>query len=558
MTATVGFSGCQTFRFPANPFAGAKLPGARIPVPRLPSLGKFPKPNFGNIASAIKTPAQQAINSSGNSIASANKQPPPAPNRKFDSTATDEKLAQSIRAGGKASAEGTTEPDFSIAKSDTNGELTPAQKRFKQALAKQRDKNSDLAAKANSNSKSNSNADLWSDYRPDASPSSSNSLPANSAQELAKVNRGLYDQYGKLTTGSSSPKLSEPFDPKSLADKSSDGGSAKTDQSIAGLRSQLEQLKARGSGNSDGYSVPTRTALEIAGTAPQTPAATPQVKLHKGFGGSAQLKSASNLANRGTVSIPDPTAPTNVLRASADEIPGLVQVTNVAEAGKYSATRFGGFAGNNTQPSELPTGSLLPQNSAGSEDLVANKFVQKTEPLKLPTLTATAESKPIEMALPRPVSEASLAALAENARAAEAAPKPKITFQNPIQQMAITMPQQAIPDVSASPATPAATTLATTTAVSTPAVSAFNLPATRSPRVTKNQFFSRPIQASAPLNTPAAPVQRVAQVQQDTAPLSIMNQPESAATALPAGLVTGDSTYAPGSVVKPQNESRWR
>ena len=104
MSASVGLTGCQMFRFPANPFAGAKLPGARLPVPKLPSLARLPKPNFGNIANAVRTPAQQAISSSVSAsapaVASAKRQPPPAPNRKFDSTSTDEKLAKSLQSKG--------------------------------------------------------------------------------------------------------------------------------------------------------------------------------------------------------------------------------------------------------------------------------------------------------------------------------------------------------------------------------------------------------------------------------------------------------------------------
>ena len=539
MSATVGFSGCQTFRFPANPFAGAKLPGVKLPVPRLPSLAKLPKPNFGNIARSVKTPARQAIDSSGTSIASASKQPPPAPSRKFDSTSTDEKLAKF------APVNKDVKPDIGFAKSDSGGELTPAQKRFKNALTKQQNAKTDFVAKANPNS------GLWSDYKPDPAHNSSNNVSANNIEELAKVNRGLYDQYGKLTTGSKSPKLSEPVDPEMFAAKAKNEDAEQANQSIAQLKSQLEKIKARGTGSSDEFTVPKRTAIEIAGTAPKAAIEkVAEVSLHKGFGSSAQLKPAGDLANRGTVNIPDPTAPANVLRASADQIPGLIQVTNVAEPGKYSNTNFGGYAKSNLQPSELPTGSLLPQNT---EDSVENKFVKIEQPLKIPTLTATAEPKPFEMPLPREVSDASLAALAENARAAEAAPQPKITFQNPIQQKSIA---NAPPTNAAFSASPSSSSLPPATAVTnTTAVSAFNLPATQSPRVTRNQFITSPMKSSAPLSTPAI---RVAQKQADFSPLSIMTKPETAATALPEGIVTGASTYAPGSVVKPQTESRWR
>ena len=532
------------FRFPANPFAGAKLPGARLPVPKLPSLARLPKPNFGNIANAVRTPAQQAISSSVSAsapaVASAKRQPPPAPNRKFDSTSTDEKLAKSLQSKGS-----NTKSDFSVAKGDANAELTPAQKRFKNALSEQQAKNRDVAAKTNPN------AGLWSDYRPDSTPSSSNNLSANQIEDLAKVNRGLYDQYGKLTTGNSSPKLSEPFDPKLFAAKAKESAAEKTDQSIAGLKSQLEKMKARGAGTSDEFSVPSRSAIEIAGTAPRTLANKAEISLHKGFGDSDKFKPAVSLANSGTVNIPDPTAPANVLRASANQIPGLVQATNVAGPGKYSSTNLGGYAANNIKPSDLPTGGSLPENT---EDLVENEFVKQKQQHEIPTLSATAKPEsPLEMPLPREVSDASLAALAENARAAEAAPQPKITFQNPIQQKSIQMPQQSAPVVLGSPSMPPATTVADTTAVS-----AFNLPATRSPRVTKNQFFGSPMQAAAPLKTPAASGDRVAEVQQAFSSQSIMSNSNSATTALPEGITTGESSYAPGSVVKPQAESRWR
>ena len=529
MTATVGVTGCQTFRFPANPFAGAKLPGARLPVPRLPSLAKLPKPNFGNIANAIRTPAQQAVAPSRTSIASAKKQPPPPPTRKFDSTSTDKKLAESLRANGG------TEPDFSVAKSAANAELTPAQKRFKEALAKQQLKNRDFVAKANPN------PGLWSDYEPDSTPSSSNNPSANNIEDLAKVNRGLYDQYGKLTAGNSSSKLSEAFDPKKFAVKPNNADSEKTVQSIAGLKLQLEKLKARGSGSSDEFSVPTRTALEIAGTAPLTPVKDSEATLHRGFGGSELLKPSTAYVNQGTVNIPDPTAPTNVLRASANQIPGLIQATNVGGPGNYSATRYGGYAEDKVDPSQLPTGSLLPQNG---DDLVSNEFVKEKQQLEIPTLTATAKPKTIDVPLPREVSDASLVALAERARAAEAAPTPKINFQNPIKQKSISMAQPTAPPVMM--------------VEKSPVVSAFNIPATQSPRVTRNQFFSSPLESSAPLKGQGTPVERVARANQDFSLPSIMSKPESAATALPADLVTGDSTYAPGSVVKPQAESLWR
>lgn len=552
MTATVGFTGCQTFRFPTNPFAGGKLPGARLPIPRLPSLAKLPKPNFGNIANAIKTPAQQAVGASVGTVASAKRQPPPAPNRKFDSTSTDQKLAESLR------SKETEKPDFDIAQNEAKADLTPAQKRFKAAISKHQAKDSDLAANKNANP----NPGLWGDYKPDLTPSSSNNPAANNLEELAKVNRGLYDQYGKLTTGNSSPKLSAPLDPKMFAAKTRSSEADEKEPSVAQLKSQLEKLKARGTGSSDEFFVPSRSAIEMAGTAaPAKPKA--EASLHKGFGGSDQLKPSNLYANQGTVNIPDPTAPTNVLRASANQIPGLVQATNVEGPGKYSSTSYGGYGENKLDPSDLPSGGLLPE---GNEDRVENKFAKVKQPQEIPTLTATSKPKEIEaLPLPREISDASRAALAESARAAAAAPKPKITFQNPITQKSIAMPEPTAATVAAAPAMPPAPVATPAASVaSTPAVSAFNLPATQSPRVTKNQFFSTPMKSSVPLDTPAVaaapatPAARVARVEQDFAPLSIMSDSAAAPTSVPSDLLTGDSAYAPGSVVKPKAQMQWR
>ena len=540
MAATVGFTGCQTFRLPGNPFAG-KLPMARLPVPKLPSLGKLPTPKFGNIARAIKTPAQQ-ITSSRTSIASAKNQPPPPPSRKFDSALTDEKFAQANPTEKKFT------PDFESAMGsgqDTGNELTAAQKRFKEAVA------GNKKAKSNVTASNNAGGGLWKDYQADPA----NSPAVNNIEDLAKVNRQLYDQYGKLTTGNTSSKLSESFDPKSFAAKATNADIEKTNQSVAELKAQLEKMKARGTGTSDDFSIPSRSAVELAGSAPLKPIEVkPEVAVHKGFGKQIQLKPASDLSMRGTVTVPDPTAPANVLRASAN-IPGLIQPTEIAGPGKYSDTQFGGYASNDVDPLELPTGSRLPDSS---DELVANKFVESMNQQEIPTLTATAKAKNFEMPLPREVSEASLAAIAENARVASEAAPPKITFQNPIVHTPVKMPQQV-----ASPApafAPPALPVTTAAAVAEPTPSSvFNLPATQSPRVTRNQFFQRPIESAVPLNVEAAPIERIAQAPtQEFAPMSIMQQPESAGTALPAGLVTGDSTYAPGSVVRPQNESLWR
>lgn len=524
-------------------------------MPKLPSLAKLPKPKFGNIARAIATPAQQVTSGAkSTSIASATRQPPPPPARKFDSAATDRQLAQALETKKKFT------PDVTADASEANGELTAAQKRFKEAIAKSQKPKTDLVAQKNTN------GGLWGDYRPDTAPSASNNATVNDIEDLAQINRNLYDQYGKLTTVASSPKLSQPIDASVFAAKVSDADIEKTNESVAELKAQLEKLKARGRGTSDEFSIPSRSAVELAGSAPLAPIKNePAPPLHKGFGKKIQLKPASDLANQGVVRIADPTAPANVLRASASEIPGLIQPTQVAGAGKYSATQFGGYTSNDVDPSQLPTGNRLPP---GDDELVDNQFVASMNQQEIPTLTATATPKSFEMPLPRAVSEASLAAIAENARVAAEMPQPKITFQNPIEQTPVAMPQAValnsqvepvVPVASSVPPAPTAPSASAATMAAAAPVSAFQLPATESPRVMRNQFFQRAIEASAPLNVPAAPAERVAELsQQDFSPMSIMQQPEPSATALPADLVTGDSTYAPGSVVKPQDESLWR
>ncbi len=550
MAATVGISGCQTVGLPGNPFPGklplSKIPVPRLPVPKLPSFAKISRPNLGNIARTIATPAQQATNRN-TSIASKKNQPPPPPSRKFDSSDTDEKLALAPQYKPN-----TVTPDFTGGSDNTNSALTAAQKRFKDAITSRQKPSSDFTAKRTSE------GGLWDDYQPDFSPSASNTAPAQTIEELAQVNRNLYDQYGKLTTGKPSPKVSAPFDSELFATKPTNADIEETNESVAGLRAQLEKLKARGARTSTEISPQARSAVEPIVSAPLVPIKKQlEAPIYKGFGQKIQFGPNNDFVNQGTVRIPAPTAPANVLRASATEILGLAQTTQNGGQGNYSATKLDGYASDKVDPLKLPTGSRLAQSG---NDLVANQFVQTMSQKEIPALVATAKPKQFEMPLPRKVSDASLAAIAENARLSTQQPQPKVTFQNPVALPPVKMLQPAaIQVVTTAPVAPKPPVATSLTVAQT---SAFQLPSNDSPRTTQNQFFQRPAIAAtsaAAVNAAAKPAERGVELQeQEFPPTRILQQPEPAATALPAGLVTGDGTYAPGSVIKPQQEELWR
>ena len=555
IAASVGVTGCQTFRLPGNPFANSRMGLSKLPVPRLPSLAKLPKPNFGNIKRSITTPTQEVISSSNmsTSIANAKKQPPPPPARVFESSATDQKIALAEANSPKVAPKPAF--DFSSAASDANTEMTSAQKRFKEALSGNPTTSSNLASA--SSAKPLPNSSLWGDYQPDRGPSSSNNPVVNRVADLAKVNHKLYDQYGKLRS-SKTAKLSDPMDTKMFAAKISGAEIEKTNQSVADLRTQLEKMKTRGAGSSDDFTLPTRSAVELAGSAPIKIEEKVEVPNFKGFGDDARFSRSQELASNRTVNIPDPTAPKNVLRASTNQTPGLVKTVEIAGPGQYQSTSgkpYRGYA-TTTAPKDLPTGNLLP---AGGDERVANEFVQAMNQQEIPTLTATPKS--FEMPLQREVSDASLAAIELNKRAAAAVPPPKISYQKPFAGTKVLMPNKPAAQPASFVAAPVAAPVATP-AVSAPP-SAFQMPATQTVRVTKNQFFNRPIESSAPLQMPAMSGERVAQASktvETTAQgmMSILPKSSGSTSDLPESLISGSGDYAPGSVVRPQSEPLWR
>lgn len=565
MAATVGLTGCQTFGFPGNPFAGGRLPVAKLPLPKLPSFAKLPKPNFGNIARAVRTPSEQVVAPNSPSIASAKRQPPPPPSRKFDSTATDQQLAQSEKVSGGSgtkfaatsdagtAAGGDFQPDARRSAGNTDVALTDAQKRFKDALSGK------LASNADKTTGPSTAAGLWGDYRPDPTIATPGSPSIETVQDLAKVNRNLYDQYGKLSTGSSSSKLSEPLDAKMLAAKISQKEIDKTNQSVANLKRELERIKTRGSGNSDDFSLPPRSALEIAGTAPPAPRQDePETPVYKGFGTQVALspiRENSDLADQGPVRIAHSKAHVNVLRATPRQIPGLVPTIEIEGSSKYAATQFGGYGNKDANTADAGNAQsealAAAQPPSSRSDFQASQFVEKMNDQEIPLLTATPTSKTFEMPLPREVSEASLAAIRENELAAAQAPMPQVTLQNPIQHTPVAM-------------TPRQTTVATAVEVlpQSPTVqapqstaAAFQIPTTQFRRVVNNPFY-RPSNNTIDQATVESSEVRVADANSDA-----MANPEAPAgaeqrtTDLPRSLMTDDNAYAPGSVVRPQTDT---
>ena len=210
---SIGFSGCQRTNFPSNPFAGklATLPKpnfGNLKAPRvqplgakLPVLPQLPRPNFGNLKRTIQTPAAQAIASQSN-------QPPLAPSRTFDTSSADRQIAAGkMPAGVKSSLDRARK-----AAEASRDALTTNQNDFNSAVAgtkppksgdlfsKIKTKPSQSTASAGSGSRHNN---LWGNYKPDVSPSSSNRSNGGLA-DLAKGNPRLYDRYGKLTSSKGS------------------------------------------------------------------------------------------------------------------------------------------------------------------------------------------------------------------------------------------------------------------------------------------------------------------------------------------------------------------
>ncbi len=566
----IGMAGCQRTYFPSNPFAG-KLPSlpvpkmlsgklsappalplaGKLPIPKLPGLSSIPRPNFGNLVRTATTPAADAI-------AARSSTPPPAPPKTFDTSSADQQIAASrmpsdiksklevARKAAEASRENieTAQDKFNTAVASTtppsSGNL------FSRINTKPAGAAGTVnAAKPAVNQTAAGN--LWGNYKPDTRPGSSN-RPDGGIEELAKVNPRLYDRYGKLTTSNgvdsgqfvaTNPDAKRDFDfppaqdaqvarQSPTADKVS---SDNPDATIAGLRSQLMELRSRGSGTSDQFKLPHRSAFEIAGLAPQKPVAKePEQPLHRGFGNAADLGERQQ-----TVSIPDPTAPTNILRAIAPPTPGLVATKEINT----------GLGRSNTSAGELPRGNMLSgkrKSASPSEDIVSNDFVGGAEPSSVtppPTLRASAHEPVQDMQLPRQLSQASLDALEAAKQARLNQPLPEVNraplaggFQNPkVAPHQFPLPQQPPVTMAASP-------------------SAFpaQIRTQVSPQlqVTRNQFFDRAAEPAPTPEKPSASAARVAKA--PSLSIGTAAPPRNGSADLPDGLNTGSGNYAPGSV----------
>ena len=550
----VGFSGCQRTQFPSNPFAG-KLPSlpmpnllggklqaplaqpmaSKLPIPKLPSL---PRPNFGNLARTIRTPAAEAI-------ATRSNQPPVAPARTFDTSSADQQLAAakmpsdvkaSLESARKAAEESrdaldTSRNDFNSAVAGTKA--PKSENLFSKVKTKPSQSTASTAKQVGSSSRSKN---FWGDYKPDVGPSSSNRT-SGGIEDLAKVNPRLYDRYGKLTSSNKNTdgqfvaiNKERDFDfqpPKASRSTTDKVSSDNSNATIAGLRSQLMELRSRGAGTSEQLKIPHRSAFDIAGLAPVKPVVKePELPIHRGFGDAASFGDRQQ-----TVSIPDPTAPTNVLRPAA-LTPGLVATHEI----KSSSTK----PASDTLATDLPVGSKLSNKVVGQSDsTIDNDFVgspgtelsNKSRQEEIPMLRAAAVEQVPSMELPRELSQASLDALELAKQEKQNQPLPEINkssgpllggFQNPKVASTELQPQKS---------QPAQTFQQPSTAF--PGRFQSQVPA-RQQQVTSNQFFNRAAKPAA-VNAENAPSARVAEAQ--------LLPP-----ALPEGLTSGDSTYSPGSV----------
>lgn len=568
----LGFSGCQRAHFPNNPFAG-KIPslpvpkmfagklkapqvqpiGGRLPVPKLPSMSNFPRPNFGNLVRTVRTPAADAM-------ASRSNQPPEAPARNFDTSSADKQIAAGrmpadvkskldlARKAAEASRDAvdTAQTDFNSAVAGTKA---PSRETPSSDSLFSKIKTKPTAPSAKQTASSSSTGNLWGDYQPDTRPGSSNRA-SGGLEDLAKVNPRLYDRYGKLTSGNGSPsgqfvatntKKDFDFQPVSapeaktnqLTDKTS---SDNPDATIAGLRSQLMELRSRGSGSSDQFKLPPRSAFAIAGVAPVKPVVKkPEQPLHRGFGNADSFGDRTQ-----TVSIPDPTAPANVLRAAAPKTPGLVATKEIKSS--FSKTD------STTAASELPVGNVLSNqlksstSASQNESMVSNDFVGSPSDTKdspsdtkdeaPPMLRASASEQVLNLELPRQLSQASLDALEQAKQDRLNLPLPEIN-QTSGPLIGGTSNPKVAPTQFQPPSTP-------TQQAFRPATTAFpghfqtQAPAQQQ-QVTSNQFFNRAATQRPATETIAKPTTRVAEAK----PLS---------ASLPEGLTTGDGTYSPGSV----------
>lgn len=519
----------------------------KVSVPKLPSL---PRPNFGNLARTIRTPAAEAI-------ATRSGQPPVAPARIFDTSSADKQIAAAqmpsevkskldrARKEAEASRDAisTQQNDFNSAVASTKAPSS------EDLFSKIKTKSTQSTAKQTASSSKGNN--LWGDYAPDTRPGSSNRSSGGIA-DLAKVNPRLYDRYGKLTSSNGSSdaqfvaiaKKDFDFQPANassdqLAKRSKSAtekvSSDNSDVKIAALRSQLMELRSRGAGTSDQLSMPHRSAFDIAGIAPKKPVVEkPELPIHRGFGNAAAIGDRQQ-----TVSIPDPTAPTNILRAPAPPTPGMVATHEIKSQFNKTAS--------DTLAEDLPTGHKLSTKrklsgnlASQSESMVNNDFVgsmnaDSTNEAAVPMLRAAAIEQVRSLELPRQLSQASLDALEQAKQEKLNQPLPEINkksgpllggFQNP--NVASTQFQ---PQTSSQTTPPEKTFQQPSSAF--PGHFQSQVPA-RQQYVTSNQFFSRAAKP-APEKAVAEQTARIAEAQ-------------LLAPTLPEGITTGDGTYSPGSV----------
>ncbi len=544
-----------------NPFAG-KLPSLPLPKilrgkrqtpivkPLANKLPTLPRPNFGNLARTIRTPAAEAI-------ASRSSQPLATPAKIFDTSLADEQLAaakmprdvksslERARKAAEASRDAINTEQSAFNSAVANTKASSSDDLFSKIKTKPKATTAKLA------SKSSNSGGLWGDYESKTNADGS-AKASGDIEALAKVNPRLYDRYGKLTTtegGTDSQfvakttKKNFDFQPDdmpntqlakkygSAIDKVSSDNSEAT---IASLRSQLMELRSRGAGTSDQLKIPHRSAFDIAGVAPVEPVAKePELPIHRGFGDAAALGDGQP-----TVVVPDPTAPPNILRATAPPTPGMVATLEIKGQSNDVAA--------NTPAEDLPVGNTLSaklKSSNGlasqSESMVNNDFVGlqnvdadiDVDQDSIPMLRGTAKEKVPSMELPRQLSQASLDAL-------EAAKQEKLNQPLPEvnKKSAPLVGGFANPKIAANQLQSSATQAPQTFQQPSTAFPGHfhSRPTGRQQQVTTNQFFNRAA-VDAPKKTEPESTTRVAEAQL---------LPPS----LPEGLTTGDSTYSPGSV----------
>ena len=130
----IGLSGCQRAQFPSNPFAG-KLPSpiknvssSRFPLPKLPSLSNFPRPNFRNLVRTATTPPAAAA------IAAHTNSSPPPPARSFDTNQAEQQIAAGRMPSSIKSKLDQARLEAEKSRADLGSELSSAQKEFNSAI----------------------------------------------------------------------------------------------------------------------------------------------------------------------------------------------------------------------------------------------------------------------------------------------------------------------------------------------------------------------------------------------------------------------------------------